>query len=121
MFGSLLQGLCMWRLFVKTYSSICRILLVDDDPADHAFWADILQSHGCIIQEADNGEDALGLAGNGSFDCVLLDVMIYVYPPRAFTCIQIGMIPPARPSSHITIPFIDPIYRSRSFGYISHC
>lgn len=88
LFGSLLQGLCMWRLFVKTYSSICRILLVDDDPADHAFWADILQSHGCIIQKADNGEDALGLAGNGSFDCVLLDVMIqslkcyHMYIPR---------------------------------------
>lgn len=53
-----------------------RILLVDDDPDDRSAWADILQSHGCIVQEADNGEDALRWAAAGDFDCVLLDVMI---------------------------------------------
>lgn len=53
-----------------------RILLVDDDPADRAVWADILRDHGCIVQLADNGEDALGLAADGLYDCVLLDVMI---------------------------------------------
>ena len=53
-----------------------RILLVDDDSADRMIWADILRSHGCIVQLADNGEDALRLAADGAFDCVLLDVMI---------------------------------------------
>lgn len=53
-----------------------RILLVDDDPADRAVWADILRSHGCMVQLADSGEDALRLAADGLCDCVLLDVMI---------------------------------------------
>ncbi len=53
-----------------------RILLVDDDPADRIVWADILQRHGCIVQLADNGEDALRLAAEAPCDCVLLDVMI---------------------------------------------
>ncbi len=53
-----------------------RILLVDDDSADRTVWADILQSHGCIVQQADNGEDALRLAAEGPCDCVLLDVML---------------------------------------------
>lgn len=53
-----------------------QILLVDDDPDDRAVWADILRSHGCMVQLADNGEDALRLAADGFCDCVLLDVMI---------------------------------------------
>lgn len=53
-----------------------RILLVDDEPAERAVWADILQSHGCIVQMAANGEDALQLASDTPYDCVLLDVMI---------------------------------------------
>lgn len=53
-----------------------RILLVDDDLTDRIVWADILQSHGCIVQLADNGNDALKLAADGFYDCVLLDVMI---------------------------------------------
>ena len=53
-----------------------RILLVDDDPAERMVFADILQSHGCMVQMADNGEDALRLIAEGVFDCVLLDVMI---------------------------------------------
>lgn len=53
-----------------------RILLVDDDPADRMIWSDILRSHGCMVQPAANGEDALKLTAADSFDCVLLDVMI---------------------------------------------
>lgn len=53
-----------------------RILLVDDDSAGRTVWADILRHHGCIVQVADNGEDALRLAAGAPFDCVLLDVMI---------------------------------------------
>ncbi len=53
-----------------------QILLVDDNPADCTVWADVLRGHGCIVQLADNGEDALRLATGSSYDCVLLDVMI---------------------------------------------
>lgn len=53
-----------------------QILLVDDDPADRAVWGDILRNHGCIVHMTDNGEEALRLAADGSYVCVLLDVMI---------------------------------------------
>lgn len=53
-----------------------RILLVDDEPAERTFWADILRCHGCMVQLAGNGRDALKLAESEPYDCVLLDVMI---------------------------------------------
>lgn len=53
-----------------------RILLVDDEPVDRTFWADILRRHGCMVHLAGNGEDALKLAAEVTYDCILLDVMI---------------------------------------------
>lgn len=53
-----------------------RILLVDDDPVECAFWADMLRDHGCVVQLAKSGEEALKLAAGCVFDCVLLDVML---------------------------------------------
>lgn len=53
-----------------------RILLVDDEPADRIRWADILRGHGCIVQEASGGEEALRQAVAGVYDCVLLDVAL---------------------------------------------
>lgn len=53
-----------------------RILLVDDEPADRTLWADILRSHGCIVQLAANGEEAYRRMAEELFDCVLLDVML---------------------------------------------
>ncbi len=53
-----------------------RILLVDDDSVDCTVWGDILRSHGCIVDVANNGEEALRLAAENFCDCVLLDVMI---------------------------------------------
>lgn len=53
-----------------------RILLVDDDIADRTFWADVLRHHGCIVWQAERGEDALRLAEQEVFDCVLMDVMM---------------------------------------------
>lgn len=53
-----------------------RILLVDDAAVERTFWADILRCHGCMVQLAGDGEDALKLAAEDSYDCVLLDVMI---------------------------------------------
>lgn len=53
-----------------------QILLIDDDAASRNFWAGILQSHGCVVQTAENGRDALALAANSSYSCILLDVLI---------------------------------------------
>lgn len=53
-----------------------RILLVDDDPADCVFYSDILKDHGCMVQYVESGRDALKLAADEPYDCVLLDVMI---------------------------------------------
>ena len=49
---------------------------MDDDPEDRIFWADILRRHGCIVHLAGNGEDALKLAADEMYHCILLDVMI---------------------------------------------
>ena len=53
-----------------------QILLVDDDPADRAFWAKVLQNHGCITHLAQNCREAFQLIQKEYCDCVLLDVMI---------------------------------------------
>lgn len=53
-----------------------KILLVDDDPAECAFWADILRKHGCIVRQAGNGGEALKVMEEEVCDCALLDVMI---------------------------------------------
>lgn len=53
-----------------------RILLVDDDPAERTLWSDVLRCHGCMVEHAENGRDALKLAADKPFDCVLLDVML---------------------------------------------
>ena len=58
------------------YGGAWRILLVDDDMAERTYWADILRAHGCMVQIAKNGGDAVKLAAKEAFDCVLLDVMI---------------------------------------------
>lgn len=53
-----------------------RILLVDDDPDDRTFWADILRRHGCIVQLAENRGSAIKMVSENSYDCILLDVQI---------------------------------------------
>ncbi len=53
-----------------------HILLVDDEPAERMRWADILCGHGCVVEQAANGEEALGRAEDGAYDCVLLDVLL---------------------------------------------
>lgn len=56
--------------------SAWRILLVDDDLDERAYWAEILRAHGCIVDMAGNGGEALKMASDGPCDCILLDVMI---------------------------------------------
>lgn len=53
-----------------------QILLVDDDDAWRNFCAVILRSHGCNVRLAGDGAEALALAAENSYDCILLDVMI---------------------------------------------
>lgn len=53
-----------------------RILLVDDEPDERTFWADVLRKHGCMVMLAESGRDALNLVEGKPCDCVLLDVMI---------------------------------------------
>lgn len=53
-----------------------RILLVDDDPADLTFWADILRRHGCIVKFAENGGNAVKMVSEDPYDCILLDVLM---------------------------------------------
>lgn len=60
----------------KQVEGLWRILLVDDDPGDRSRWADILCSHGCIVYQAENGEEALALAESRPCDCVILDVKL---------------------------------------------
>lgn len=53
-----------------------KILLVDDEAVDRTSWADILRNHGCMVQLAGNGEEAVKLAAEETYDCILLDVVI---------------------------------------------
>lgn len=53
-----------------------KILLVDDEPSECTRWADILHSHGCVVEQASGGEEALVFASQESYDCVLLDVLL---------------------------------------------
>jgi len=53
------------------------ILLVDDDPTSRAFINRLLERDGYTVVTADNGEDAIKMAGaNPSIDLVVLDVVL---------------------------------------------
>lgn len=51
-----------------------RILAVDDDPVSLAVTAVLLEAEGCIVLQAQSGEEALDLARTGLFDCILTDL-----------------------------------------------
>ena len=51
-----------------------RILIVDDDKNMSKTVQDILNSHGYRTRVANTGEDALALAKENHFDCVLSDI-----------------------------------------------
>ncbi|MEG0780051.1 MAG: response regulator [Oscillospiraceae bacterium] len=53
-----------------------RILLVDDDQRERDLWAERLRCHGCVVDTAPNGGEALRLAATYPCDCILLDVML---------------------------------------------
>lgn len=53
-----------------------RMLLVDDEPDELARWSSILRAHGCVAETACSGEQALRLAAERPYDCMLLDVLL---------------------------------------------
>jgi CheY-like chemotaxis protein len=53
-----------------------KVLLVDDTEFNRTLPKVLLERYGCRVAECANGPDALRAASEGSFDCVLLDVMM---------------------------------------------
>jgi len=53
-----------------------RILIVDDQPEVSRLLEIVLRGEGRQLLFADNGEDALALAGNQPLDLILLDIMM---------------------------------------------
>ena len=53
-----------------------RVLIVDDEPSMRLLCSVNLELAGFEVSEADNGADALAQAATGSFDLLLLDVML---------------------------------------------
>ena len=51
-----------------------RVLAVDDDPVSLAVTAVLLEAEGCLVLQADSGEQALDLAASNLFDCILADL-----------------------------------------------
>lgn len=52
------------------------VLLVDDEEEQRQRFGEVLTGHGCIVQTTHSAEAALLLAGQGRFDCVVLDVKL---------------------------------------------
>ena len=53
-----------------------RILIVEDEPKTAAYVSKGLTEHAYIVDIADNGIEGLHLATSGSYDLILLDVML---------------------------------------------
>jgi two-component system KDP operon response regulator KdpE len=53
---------------------LCRVLVVDDEPALRKVLRTSLTACGFTVDEARNGEEALGAAQDRAFDLVLLDI-----------------------------------------------
>lgn len=51
-----------------------RVLAVDDDPVSLAVTAVLLEAEGCLVLQAQSGEQALDLAKTNLFDCILADL-----------------------------------------------
>ncbi|HEX4067158.1 MAG TPA: response regulator [Acidobacteriaceae bacterium] len=51
-----------------------RVLAVDDDPISLAVTAVLLEAEGCLVLQAQSGEQALDLAKTNLFDCILADL-----------------------------------------------
>lgn len=52
----------------------CRVLVVDDNPANRMLVRSILTTFGVLVTEACDGVEAVAMAGQGDFDVVLMDL-----------------------------------------------
>ena len=54
-----------------------KVLVVDDDERNRLALRSVLEDHGLLIEEADNGKNALKVLNNGgSYDFILMDIMM---------------------------------------------
>lgn len=53
-----------------------KVLLVDDDPAVLVFMKKLLEKHGYVVLEANNGKEGLKKARDEGPDIILLDIMM---------------------------------------------
>ena len=53
-----------------------RVLIVEDEPKTAAYLAKGLAENAFVVDVADKGDDGLHLARNGSYDLIVLDVML---------------------------------------------
>lgn len=53
-----------------------NVLLVDDTEFNRTLPRVLLERYGCRVSECSNGADALRMASEDNFDCVLLDIMM---------------------------------------------
>jgi two-component system NtrC family sensor kinase len=60
----------------ETESTLCRVLLVDDDPDVAEALADMLEAEGLQVERAASGGEALQKLSSGSWDTVFLDMRL---------------------------------------------
>ena len=53
-----------------------KLLIVEDEPKTAAYLSKGLQENGFVVDLAENGEDGKHLALTGSYNLVILDVML---------------------------------------------
>ena len=58
----------------ETNGPAARILLVDDHPMNRELGKALLELTGCAVQTAEDGDEAVRLAGQGGFDVILMDI-----------------------------------------------
>ncbi|MFP4179821.1 MAG: response regulator, partial [Spirochaetaceae bacterium] len=51
-----------------------RILVVDDEAINRLFLKSLLNNNGWVVEEAEEGEEAVNLASKEIFDAILMDV-----------------------------------------------
>jgi CheY-like chemotaxis protein len=55
-----------------------RILIVEDNKLSRNLFVIMLQNMGCLVTEAENGQEAIDIMGKYSFDLVLMDIQMPV-------------------------------------------
>ncbi|MEB2283298.1 MAG: hypothetical protein B6D46_06000 [Polyangiaceae bacterium UTPRO1] len=59
-------------------ATICRILIVEDNPVNRTIATKILEKHGYVVSAVENGALAVDLTARERFDVVLMDIQMPV-------------------------------------------